>query len=433
MALIYRETLPNGLRIVGEKMDNYRSVSIGCWVLAGSVCENLAAGESGVSHFIEHMLFKGTESRSAERIAEDIDAIGGNMNAFTSKECTCFYVKVIDENLDAAMELLADLVCNSKLDPADIEREKGVVLEEIAMNEDNPEDLVHENLCTLYYEGERLAQPVLGTEASVSALDRQTIRSYMARRYLPGNIVVSAAGNFDTDALRAAVERSFRFDKIAEGAAKTAVPEPEKIPETNKKQRFLFINKDVEQTHIALAFPGFASEDPGQYPLYMLNNAVGGSMSSRLYQSIRERSGMAYSVYSGPTFFRGSGYFTLYAGTGEKQAEQVLKLMLAEYKKLRDEGVTEAEIARSRRQMKTSFVLGRENTSAHSSALGRSELFNTRFLTDDEILSMIDSVTAESVNAILPRVCDFSAMKAVCVGRLGKTEAGLNDILMNIE
>ena len=209
------------------------------------------------------------------------------------------------------MELLADLVCNSKLDPADIEREKGVVLEEIAMNEDNPEDLVHENLCTLYYEGERLAQPVLGTEASVSALDRQTIRSYMARRYLPGNIVVSAAGNFDTDALRAAVERSFRFDKIAEGAAKTAVPEPEKIPETNKKQRFLFINKDVEQTHIALAFPGFASEDPGQYPLYMLNNAVGGSMSSRLYQSIRERSGMAYSVYSGPTFFRGSGYFTL--------------------------------------------------------------------------------------------------------------------------
>jgi predicted Zn-dependent peptidase len=181
--------------------------------------------------------------------------------------------------------------------------------------------------------------------------------------------------------------------------------------------------------HIALAFPGFASEDPGQYPLYMLNNAVGGSMSSRLYQSIRERSGMAYSVYSGPTFFVGSGYFTLYAGTGEKQAEQVLAMMLSEYEKLRNEGVTEAEIARSRRQMKTSFVLGRETTSAHSSALGRSELFNTRFLTDDEILAKIDAVTADSVNAILPRVCDFSKMKAVCVGRLGKTENGLKETL----
>ncbi|MBR0157337.1 MAG: insulinase family protein [Clostridia bacterium] len=431
MALIYRETLPNGLRIVGEKMDNYRSVSVGCWVLAGSVYENLAAGESGVSHFIEHMLFKGTEKRGAAKIAEDIDALGGNMNAFTSKECTCFYVKVIDENLDAAMELLADLVCNSKLDPGDIEREKGVVLEEIAMNEDNPEDLVHENLCTLYYAGERLAQPVLGTQASVSALDRGIIRSYMARRYLPENIVLSAAGNFEAEALRAAAQRYFDFGKIAEGAAEKRAEEPEKMPENGEKQRFRFINKDVEQTHIALAFPGFASEDPSQYPLYMLNNAVGGSMSSRLYQSIREKHGMAYSVYSGPTFFTGSGYFTLYAGTGEKQAEQVLEMMLAEYKKLRDEGVTEEEIARSRRQMKTGFVLGRENTSAHSSALGRSELFRTRFLTDDEILERIDAVTAESVNEILPRVCDFSAMKAVCVGRLGKTEKGLRRILVN--
>lgn len=420
--------MPNGLRLVGEKMDNYRSVSIGCWVKAGSVYEN-AAGESGVSHFIEHMLFKGTEKRNAERIAEDIDAIGGNMNAFTSKECTCFYVKVIDESLETALELLSDIVCDSKLDPADIEREKGVVLEEIAMNEDNPEDLVHESLCALWYRGKRLALPVLGTAESVAAMDRDRIRAYMARRYRPENTVISAAGNFDPESFRAMAEKAFRFDRIAEGAAEQAGSFGAETEQAAEGERFIFIPKDVEQLHIALAFPGFANEDTRQYPLHLLNNAVGGSMSSRLYQSIREKHGMAYSVYSGPSFFTGSGYFTLYAGTNEKQAEQVLSLMMDEYARLRSEGITEAELERSKRQMRTSFLLGRENTSAHSSALGRSELFSLNYLTDDEVLAKIDAVTVDDVNAILPYVCDFSAMKAAVVGRVGKTRKKLERIL----
>ena len=420
MDRIFRETLPNGLRIVGERMENYRSVSIGCWVKAGSVYENVLSGaapsESGISHFIEHMLFKGTYKRSAEQIAEEIDAIGGNLNAFTSKECTCFYVKVIDENLNAAVELLSDLVCSSRLDEDDIEREKGVVIEEISMNEDSPEDLVHESLCSLYYGGSPYSRPVLGTEESVDALRREMLVSYMDRRYRPENMVISAAGNFDPQAFRDSVERAFRFERLG-----TAPQEKKKGEEkaTAESKRFLFINKDIEQAHIALAFPGYASETPEQYPLYMLNNAVGGCMSSRLFQSIREKNGLAYSVYSAPTFFTGSGYFTLYAGTGEKQAEQVLELMLKEYRAVREGGISTDEIERSKRQMRTSFLLGRENTSAHSSALGRSELFGTEFLTDDEILARIAGVSVESVNSILGRVCDFSAMKAAVVARSG--------------
>ena len=430
MDLIYRETLPNGLRIVGERMENYRSVSVGCWVKAGSVYENtVSGGESGVSHFIEHMLFKGTERRDAGMIAEEIDAIGGNLNAFTSKECTCFYVKVIDENLPAAVDLLADLVCNSKLDEDDIGREKGVVIEEIAMNEDSPEDLVHESLCSLYTAGTPLARPVLGTEESVGAFRREMLRGYMARRYRPENMVLAAAGNFDPAAFRNAVESAFCFGNILSGGAGTAEDADPAGPGEGAAERFRFIEKDVEQVHIALGFPGFAREEKGQYPLYMLNNAVGGCMSSRLFQSIRERNGMAYSVYSAPTFFTDSGYFTVYAGSGEKQAVQVLELMLREYRKVKDEGITAEEIGRSKRQMRTSFLLGRESTSAHSSDLGRSELFGTRFLTDEEILARIDGVTQEDVAAILPRVCDFSAMKAVCVGRVGKIAKKMKEIL----
>ena len=432
MDLIYRETRKNGLRIVGERMENYRSVSVGCWVGAGSVYESVldggAGSESGISHFIEHMLFKGTYKRSAERIAEEIDALGGNLNAFTSKECTCFYVKVINENLAAAVELMADLVCSSRLDADDIEREKGVVIEEIAMNEDSPEDLAHESLCTLFYGSEPHAWPVLGTEESVGALDREMLRAYMARRYRPENIVISAAGNFDPEAFREAVEKAFDFGNIL--SAKPFAPASEQPKEADAGKSSLFINKDIEQMHIALAFPGFATESEEQYPLYMLNSAVGGSMSSRLFQSIREKHGLAYSVYSAPTYFTGSGYFTLYAGSGEKQAAQVLELMLREYRRVRDNGITEDEIKRSKRQMRTGFLLGRESTSAHSSALGRSELFGTRYLSDDEVLKKIDAVTVESVNAILPAVSDISRMKFVAVGKTDGLKEQLARVLV---
>lgn len=431
---IYIKTLPNGLRIVGERMENYRSVSIGCWVKAGSVYENVGARcgegtESGVSHFIEHMLFKGTKTRGADRIAEEIDSLGGNLNAFTSKECTCFYAKVIGENLGAATELIADLICASKLDGGDIEREKGVVSEEISMNEDAPEDVAHDALCSLYYGSEALASPILGTHESVGAFDADMLRGYMARRYRPENIVLAAAGNFEPERFTEHVEKAFDFSGItgvsARAAAESAVREPE------FSGRVALIDKDIEQAHIALAFPGFASETPQQYPLLILNNIVGGCMSSRLFQSIREKKGLAYSVYSSPTFFTSGGYFTLYAGTGEKQAEKVLELMLKEYAQVLKKGVSADELERSKLQIKTGFLLGRESTGAHASGLGRSVLFSREYASDDEILARIDRVSLDSINEILPKVCDFRNMRAVIVGKVEKHAEKFNKIIEN--
>lgn len=435
--MIYRKTLPNGLRIIGETMENYRSVSIGCWVKAGTIYENhalsggqtLEAGtECGISHFIEHMLFKGTEKHSAEELAELMDLLGGNMNAFTSKDCTCFYAKVTEDSLREAVELIAEIVCTSKLDKDDIEREKGVVLEEISMNNDTPEDVVHEALCSLYYAGDPLAYPVLGSEESVGAFSREMIRAYMASVYRPQNVVIAAAGNFDFDALVRAVESSFDFSGIENAKdcrAGTAVLGALGASDT----RFDFIEKDIEQMHIALAFSGFSYVSTGYYPLLVLNNIVGGSMSSRLFQSIRERSGMAYSVYSSPSSYNNSGYFTLYAGTGEKQAAKVLEMMLDEYGEILKNGVTSDEIERSKRQIRTAFILGRENSSSHASSLGRRELFGLPHRSDDETLALIDGVSADDVHAILPEVCAFSKMRAVAVGRLERSRGELLELL----
>ena len=434
MNMIYRETLKNGLRIVGETMENYRSVSVGVWIGAGSVFERTPA-EAGVSHFIEHMLFKGTYRRSAADIAEEIDSVGGNLNAFTSKECTCFYVKVLEENLPAALDILADLVCNSKFDPSDIEREKGVVLEEIAMNEDSPEDLAHEELCKAYYSGDRLAMPVLGNAESVGAFTRDTLTGCMNQFYKPDNMVISAAGCFDPARFRELVENAFTITGKAE-------KHDFNYGSPAGERSFNLFEKDVEQTHICLGFPGFAAESDGQYPLYMLNNAVGGSMSSRLFQSIREKRGMAYSVYSAPSFYRNSGYFTLYAGTGEKQTAEVLKLMLDEYSEICKKGITlslihiseptrlvGSEMCIRDSQMKTGYLLGRENTSAHSSAIGRTELMGTDYLSEEEIIRRIDAVTLDDIRAILPTVCDFSKMTAVFVGRTAEYAQELEDII----
>lgn len=419
--MIYRDRLQNGLRIVGETMENYRSVSIGVWIGAGSIYES--ATESGAAHFIEHMLFKGTQSRSAAKIAEEIDAIGGNLNAFTSKECTCFYVKVLDENIEPAVEILADLICNSKLDSEDIAREKGVICEEISMNEDSPEDLAHETLCQEFYKGDPLADPVLGTEASVTAFTRDDLVNYMQRLYRPNNMVVSAAGNFDPKVLHEIVARSFVIDGKAHDADVRCGK-----PRGGKQLRF--IDKDVEQTHICLGFNGFGVDTEGQYPLYVLNNAIGGSMSSRLFQSIREKNGMAYSVYSAPSFYANTGYFTLYAGTAEKQAEMVTELMIKEYEKIKREGITAEELERSKNQIKTGYLLGRESTSAHSSAIGRTELFGRRLLSDEEILEKINAVTMDDVMSILPVVCDFDNMTAVFVGRMEKYEEAIRKLIL---
>ena len=420
MNMVFRDKLENGIRVIGEPMPHYRSVSMGVWVDAGSVCENEA--EAGASHFIEHMLFKGTERRTAAEIAAEMDAIGGNLNAFTAKECTCFYAKVLDEHLPRAADMLADLLRNSKFDEADIEREKGVVCEEILMTEDSPEDMAHETLCALLYENTPLAKPILGTQESVRSFTRETLMDYMGRHYMPNNIVISCAGHFEREALMDALNRYFAGGGMGERS-------PRKVSTLSGGHRFRAVEKDIEQVHLCLGFPGFALDEDGQYALFVLNNALGGSMSSRLFQSIREARGLAYSVYSYPSSYTETGYFALYAGTGEGTAEQVTALILEELEKLRKNGLTKEEFIRSKEQLKGSYMLGQESTSARSNAIGKMELLRSRVYSEEEIMQRIERITMDDVQAILPKVLDANAMCASAVGRVENIAEKLQKML----
>lgn len=420
MNMVFRDKLENGIRVIGEPMPHYRSVSMGVWVDAGSVCENEA--EAGASHFIEHMLFKGTERRTAAEIAAEMDAIGGNLNAFTAKECTCFYAKVLDEHLPRAADMLADLLRNSKFDEADIEREKGVVCEEILMTEDSPEDMAHETLCALLYENTPLAKPILGTQESVRSFTRETLMDYMGRHYMPNNIVISCAGHFEREALMDALNRYFAGGGMGERS-------PRKVSTLSGGHRFRAVEKDIEQVHLCLGFPGFALDEDGQYALFVLNNALGGSMSSRLFQSIREARGLAYSVYSYPSSYTETGYFALYAGTGEGTAEQVTALILEELEKLRKNGLTKEEFIRSKEQLKGSYMLGQESSSARSNAIGKMELLRGRVYSEEEIMQRIERITMDDVQAILPKVLDANAMCASAVGRVENIAEKLQKML----
>ncbi len=416
--VIVREALPNGVRLIAQEMPGYRSVSMAVWVKAGSVYERGA--ESGISHFIEHMVFKGTKSRTAGDIAAEMDAVGGSINAYTAKECTCFYAKVLGESIDLAADMLSDIACDPKLDNDDIEREKGVVCEEILMLEDDPEDLAHETLGAVIYQTSPLAEPILGTQDTVRAFTRNDILSYMDKRYVPENIVVSCAGNFRMDELRSVL--SGRFQRAGGGDSCPTIGN-----RLIDKRQFRAVEKDIEQVHICLGFPGFAGDTEEQFALLVLNNALGGSMSSRLFQKIREEKGLAYSVYSYPTSYSNTGYFTLYAGTGEKQAARVTQLMLEEIAEVRKNGITKEEFARSRQQLKGNYMLGLESTASRSSSLGRGEL-RGRVYTDEELISRIENVTMESVEAIIPRVLDTGRMAGAFVGRINKNQTEVKNV-----
>jgi peptidase M16 domain protein len=420
MNMVFRDKLENGIRVIGEPMPHYRSISMGVWIDAGSVCESGA--EAGASHFIEHMLFKGTERRTAAEIAAEMDAIGGNLNAFTAKECTCFYAKVLDEHLPRAADMLADLVRNSRFDEADLEREKGVVCEEILMTEDSPEDVAHETLCALLYENTPLANPILGTQESVRAFTRDALMDYMGRHYMPNNIVISCAGHFERAALLDALNRCFSGGGVGERGVR-------KVSELTGGRRFRAVEKDIEQVHLCLGFPGFALDEDGQYALFVLNNALGGSMSSRLFQGIREARGLAYSVYSFPSSYTETGYFALYAGTGESTAEQVAALILEELEKLRRNGLTKEEFIRSKEQLKGSYMLGQESTSARNNAIGKMELLRGRVYSEEEIMQRIENISMDDVQAILPKVLDANAMCASAVGRVEGISEKLKAIL----
>ena len=399
--------LKNGLTIIGERLPHFRSISVGVWISAGSQYETRE--ENGLSHFLEHMLFKGTEKRNARQIAEAMDAVGGQLNAFTAKECTCFYAKVIDEHTELALDVLSDIVLHSAFDPNELEKEKGVVLEEISMVEDEPEDLVGELIMRAQFGDQPLAWPILGPAENIRAFTRDTVVGYHKRMYRPECSVLAVSGNYDWDQLIAMVERFFGDWEMGDGACPGCV--------TDAVEPILIRReKDIEQLHISLSFPGCKMGTEQVYPITIFSSVLGGAMSSRLFQRIREERGMAYSVYSYPAFYTSAGMLTIYAGTSEKHAPTVIQLIQEELTDLRENGITAEEFCQTREQLKGSYVLGQESASARMNALGRRMLLMGNTQTEDQMLEKLNAITHEQVNTIIREILS-GPVAAALVGK----------------
>ena len=399
--------LPNGLRIVGERLPYLRSVSIGAWMHVGSMMEEKS--ESGLSHFLEHMVFKGTEKRTARQIAEEMDAVGGQLNAFTGRDCTCFYAKVIDENLELAVDILADLVINATMDENELEKERGVILEEIAMDEDSPEDLVHDLLQSAQFGEQSPGQPILGPAEQVAAYTRDDLLAFRKKHYAPRETVVALAGSYDPDKVLEWI--TAYFGGWENEIAPVETPAWQVLTGVNALRE-----KDTEQMHICLGFPGAAYATDRVYPLAVANNILGGAMSSRLFQRIREDLGLAYSVYSYPNTYKGVGTFGLYAGVSPKNAELVLREIRAELKKFVDEGITEKEFRDSVTQLRSGYLMGLESPGARMQSLGRSTLLRGKPLSHEATLNAIESVTMDKVMEVAREILT----QEPCIAIVGK-------------
>lgn len=399
--------LNNGLTVLVEEMPYLRSVSVGVWVKAGSMLET--PEENGLSHFMEHMSFKGTANRTARQIAEEMDMLGGQLNASTSKLCTNYYAKVIDEDLAQAADILADMVCSPALDPEETDKERGVVLEEIAMVEDSPEDVVYDVLAEAVFGSQSLGQTILGPAEKVAAYTPQDLRAFRARHYGPQNAVVALAGHVDAQAARDLIEEKFGGWT---GAAGQEYPQSVAIDQPRRLAR----DKDTEQVHLCVSFRSNEMGSPEVYPMAVLNNLLGGGLSSRLFQRIREEMGMAYSVYSGPSSYPHCGEFTIYAATNPKHAKTVLEQIDIEIKKLLKDGATEKEFVMSKAQLKGSFILGLESAYNRMSALGHNQILLGRVIPPEETIAAIERVSMDDVMETARRVLTGERAFAV-VGR----------------
>ncbi len=404
--MVVTETLPSGLRLLTESMPQVRSVTVGVWVTRGSRHES--DPESGVAHFVEHMLFKGTASRSAQQIAQTIDSIGGQLDAFTSKEYAGYYIKVLDEHLPLAVELLGDIVMHPAFSAADIEREQSVILEEIKMVEDAPDDLVHEVFAQQFWSRHPLGRPILGTPETVSSFDGPRLRQFFESTYRAPNVVIAAAGHLDHDAMRALVARV--FNGLPGGSPGPADAPPAVTP------GLVIRHKDIEQSHLCLGAPAYPHAHADRYAMYVLNTVLGGSMSSRLFQHIREDRGLAYAVFSNLTSYSDAGAITVYAGCATEKVGEVVDLTLAELRTLRDDPVPHDELQRAKDHLKGSLTLSLENTSSRMSQLARQEMQFGRQFTLDEILAAIDAVSADDVQRVARDVFRDGAPVATVVG-----------------
>ena len=409
---IRRTRLPNGLLVLTESIPHVRSVSMGVWIDSGSRDEPLA--HNGLSHFVEHMLFKGTTSRSAQQFAREADAIGGNLDAFTGKESICFNIKVLDENVVPALDLLTDLVLHPTFTPEDIAREQGVILEEIKMDEDNPDYLVHETFTQNFWKGHPLGRPILGTVKSVSSFTQQIVFDFYAGRFTPRNLVFSAAGHLDHDSFVAQVAEHFSSLAASSDTPFTRVPAPATNAHITLKRK-----KSLEQVQLCLGVPAPPVDSSDRYAVYLLNTMLGGGMSSRLFQTIREDRGLAYSIYSETNPFRDTGCLAIYAGTSAEKTPEVLRLTIEELRRLKEAPVPEAELKRAKDQLKSNIVLGLESSSSRMANLARQQMYFGRFFSVDEIVAEVDGVDAAAVQALAQQLFRPEAIALTVLGNLG--------------
>ena len=385
---IQREILPNGLTILTEQMDHIRSVSMGIWIKSGSRHEDPLV--NGISHFVEHMVFKGTSNRTAEDIARQVDSIGGNMDAFTGKETICFNVKVLDEHLPVAVDILSDMVLHPIFDAREITRERGVILEEIKMDEDNPDYLVHEIFTQNFFKGHPLGKPILGTKDTVRRFDQDVILAYYGGKFLPGNMIISAAGNLNHGELVGLL--TDRFASLPAGANGWH----DTPPKTNS--RIILRNKkSLEQVQICVGVPSYPISHDRRYVTYILNTLLGGGMSSRLFQNVREKQGLVYSIFSELNPFRDVGMMSVYAGTSRESAPKVVQSIVNEFRALKREPIAEEELKRAKDQLKGSLMLSLESSTARMSNLARQEMYYDHFISMDEIIHRIQAVTVEDL------------------------------------
>jgi predicted Zn-dependent peptidase len=408
---IERKALPNGLVLVAEHMPHMRSVAMGIWVRAGSRGE--PSELNGIAHFIEHMVFKGTSRRTAEQIAREMDSVGGLLDAFTSKEMVSFNAKVLDENLPIAFDVLSDLVLGPVFADEDIGKEKQVILEEIRMEDDNPESLAHEMLTQSFWRGHPLGAPILGTRATVRGFTRASVVNCFQRWYTPANTVITAAGNVHLESLLKLVGKSFA------GLKRKPRPSPNSRTAPHTHARLITRNKPaLEQAHITLAVPSYPLVHPRRYAASVLNNILGGSMSSRLFQNIRERQGLAYAVFSELNPYSDAGMLSVYAGTSRSTTERVLRSIAGEFARLKKELVAPEELRRAKDQLKGSLVLSLESPGARMSNLARQEMYFGRFFSVEELHASIEAVTAEDVQRTALEFFEPRKIAATVVGPL---------------
>ncbi len=414
-------TLDNNVKILTEKMPHVRSVSLGFFIDTGSRYE--VPEINGVSHFIEHMLFKGTKHRTAKDIAEELDAVGGQLNAFTTKEFTCYYARVLDEHFDLAVDLLSDMFFNSKFESNDIDRERNVIIEEIKMYEDTPDELVHDIFASSIWSGHALGQPIIGTADVISSLSRDNLVHYYNNHYTPGKLIIAAAGNIDHNTVTNKIRSVFEKSQGAGQARIMTAPEP--------KRDVVCRSKETEQVHLCVGAPGLCLEHEKIYVMQVLNTILGGGLSSRLFQEIREQRGLVYSVYSYHSSYHDTGLFCIYAGLSKQNVEQALSLIFKQVKDIRQSGVKDEELHRAKEQLKGGLLLSLENVNTRMSRLGKSQLYLGKVVSPEDIVQKVNRVTIAQIQDLARDLMSPDKFTLATIGpweNCGSFESMLDDL-----